>query len=318
MKHDEMKQLLQLYLFGDLEADRMQEIKAHIAGCNECRRELDELIQFRNLIQNSGLEEVSDSLLSEAREELQNRLRLGQPRRSFWSGVKDTLARFLQPVKMPVPRYGLAFGAVSLLVIGVVVGILISNITGDRYPYEMLHAGIDDAQIMNFRILDHDATTGDIEFAYDNILPVERKGNIGDRDIQRILAHALVAEQNPGMRLQSVSAIGASQTHELDPEIKIALILTLQYDDNPGVRSEALSVLSKLPPDEDYKQALLHVLMYDDNTSLRIAAINRLEELLAVHHDLKQDVQKVLENKIQSDENEYIRMRTVAVLEEIQ
>lgn len=318
MKHDVIKQLLQLYLFGDLEAGRMREIKAHIAGCDECRRELDELIQFRNLIQNSGLEKVSDSLLGGAREALHNRFRMEQPRRSFWSGVKDALARFLRPGKISVPRYGLAFGAVSMLVVGVVMGILISNITGDRYPYEMLHAGVDDAQIINFRILDHDAKTGDIEFAYDNVLPVERKGNIGDRDVQRILAHALVAEQNPGMRLQSVSAIGAYETHDLDPEIKTALILTLQYDDNPGVRSEALSVLSKLPPDEDYKQALLHVLMYDDNSSLRIAAINRLEELLALHRDLKKDVHKVLENKIQSDENEYIRMRAIAVLEEIQ
>jgi HEAT repeat protein len=129
----------------------------------------------------------------------------------------------------------------------------------------------------------------------------------------------MVNDQNPGNRLRSVNAF-ASQMQNLrlpDREVKAALISTLRSDDNPGVRREAIRTLQHFPFDDEIKQVFLHVLMKDPNPALRMAAINSLDSARTQGQAAGSDLLDVLKQRMQSDENTYVRIRAKAVLEEV-
>ncbi len=49
--HDEMHALLNAYLDGELQAARLQQVEEHLASCEDCRRELEELRRLSGLLQ---------------------------------------------------------------------------------------------------------------------------------------------------------------------------------------------------------------------------------------------------------------------------
>jgi hypothetical protein len=102
-----------------------------------------------------------------------------------------------------------------------------------------------------------------------------------------------------------------------DREVKAALISALRSDDNPGVRREAIRTLQHFPFDDEIKQVFLHVLMKDPNPALRMAAINSLDSARTQGQAAGSDLLDVLKQRMQSDENTYVRIRAKAVLEEV-
>ncbi len=179
------------------------------------------------------------------------------------------------------------------------------------------HAG-EQPRIMNLQIHQTDGGTGEVEFSFDAVTPVKMEGNINDERIQAVLAHALVTEQNPGVRLRSVNML-ASQMEELKPldrTVKRALVTAAKSDDNPAVRREALRVLNSFPFDDEIREAFLYVLVHDTNPGLRIAAINSLDSARVQASDQGPDLLKILQERMQTDNNNYVRIRAKAVLRE--
>ncbi len=158
-----------------------------------------------------------------------------------------------------------------------------------------------------------------VEFTFDAITPMHVRGNINDQKVQKVLARALVSDDNAGVRLQTVNAIGAQGTGNkgFDSEVKAALISALKGDDNPGVRQQALRVLLRQTLDNEIKQALMYTLMHDKNSGLRIAAINGLAAASVEGHCFDPDILSVLKQEINSDKNNYVRRQAQTVIEEV-
>ncbi len=72
-----------------------------------------------------------------------------------------------------------------------------------------------------------------------------------------------------------------------DPDVKNALITVVMSDKNPGVRREALKLMSKFPYDENIKQAFLYVITNDTVSGLRIEALNSIIEAGSKGYKLK-------------------------------
>ncbi|MEX0737585.1 MAG: HEAT repeat domain-containing protein, partial [Bacteroidota bacterium] len=89
-------------------------------------------------------------------------------------------------------------------------------------------------------------------------------------------------------------------------------------DVNVGVRKEALRVLQKFPLDHDIRDALLYVLRLETNPAMRIDVINVLEKPVLDGRLRDDEVLNVLREKMQSDNNNYIRLRARNVYEEVQ
>jgi HEAT repeat protein len=137
-----------------------------------------------------------------------------------------------------------------------------------------------------------------------------------DPAIQKVLTHAMLNEENPGVRLKAVSAINASGAEARDPEVKTALIKALEMDANAGVRKEALDALRMFPFDGEIKHALLRALVADANPGIRVAAINALDSAQGGGLGVDSDVLSVLKQKAETDDNNYIRVKARAVVQE--
>ena len=317
MRHNQYKELLPLLVYDELTADEHDLLDKHLHDCDECQMELEALKGLHATLAQAGPVRVEDDLLRDARTALRSALHKERSRTSLWNRVTVVVS---DPFG---PNLRLALGGVALVVIGVLAGRMtfssrIGTMEGDQRSVERPSAFLDGAmRVSNVHFVKSDERTGQVEFTFDAVSPVHMNGNINDERIQKVLAHALVNDENPGVRLRSVSAFSA-QIERLklpDKEVKAALILALKTDNNPGVRQEALKTLQGFPFDEEIKQAFLHVLMRDTNPALRIAAINSLDTARAQGSD--KELLEVLKQRMQSDDNNYIRIRAREVLEEI-
>lgn len=307
------KESLPLLLYDDLESRERELLEEHLKGCAECRDTLEELKQLHSFVPPQAPVEPSEEFLREVQWELELALRKEHSGPTERSGSARTNWFYF---RMPV--YAAACAAFAALAVGVFLSwLLLPEGAPPSVVVENNPLGAGNLRIENVRFLDADASDGEIEFAFEAVSPIRLRGSLDDAKIQRVLTYALVNEQNPGVRLRAVKAIQSRQEGGSDSKVKEALIAALESDENPGVRTEALRVLQEFPYDEAIKNAFLHVLVNDSNSGLRIAAINSLEAAAARSQSLGPDVREVLKEKMQSDENDYVRIRATNLLREI-
>jgi hypothetical protein len=126
----------------------------------------------------------------------------------------------------------------------------------------------------------------------------------------------MLNEQNPGSRLNSINAMDTEVPIHYDQDVRNALITVVMTDENPGVRREALKLISKFPYDESVKQTLLYVITKDTVSGLRIEALNSLIEAGSQGNKLNQDDLNLFKQKLQQDNNPYIKLRSKTILQE--
>ncbi len=317
MKHALYKQWIQLSLYDELDADQKRALDAHLGSCGECQAELGALTRFQEIASKRTPPEITENLLEEARRELRAALRVERSRRSRW----DWLPTWLELRLPPVAR--IAFSSGVTLAIGVLIGYALfrdateeSSLPLQRVP-AVTQFEMGETEIAAVKFLDADPVDGEVEFSFEVVRPIRVRGSIYDEQIQRVLARALLNERNPGVRLQTVSAIASTAVSHPDPLVERALIEAMKHDENPGVRKEAMKALRNVRIDEDIKQALLYVLANVTNEGLRIEAINSLSLAAIGEKGVNGELLNVLREKMQSDRNTYIRLRAKALLEEV-
>lgn len=319
MKHNQYREWLQLSLYDELALPDRQLLDNHLETCQDCRTELEQFQKLHGALEATRMPESLDSLLEEARQELRASLRLERSRRGGWSRLRSRISGVLLPAFTGWNPLRLAGAALAMVAIGLFSGYFIFHLTqsGNESlnPSDPLARG--DIDVGNVRFLDPDARDGQIALSFDATRHVRIKGNINDPRIEKILARALVNSQNPGVRLNAISAMQTYQPRPADRDVKQALLLALQSDENPGVRKEALVTLQKYPMDEELRRAFLQVLIHDTNPGLRIEAIRSLEAAAEKRRFVDPEMLGVLRDKMNSDDNSYVRIRAKSVLEEV-
>ncbi|MFI5251029.1 MAG: HEAT repeat domain-containing protein [Bacteroidota bacterium] len=320
MKHDQFKEWVQLSQYDELDTDEREMLKKHLETCDECRDEHAKLDRMNKLLSRSPAVEPDDQLLREARLELRAALRLEKKRRERWSSLNEFIGGLF------FPKFAFALGGVAFIAVGIFLGRIIipPEIQSKRIeaPGQISNASLDqgNAKISNVRFLNNPRETGEVEFTFDAVTPVHIKGNVNDERVQKVLTYALLNDDNPGVRLRSVNAIGlqSNQTRVVqDQVIKNALIKALKSDENPAVRKEALKALQKFTVDDEIKKTLISVLVHDINPGIRIAVINILDSARVEGKPLDQDILDVLKQRMKSDDNNYIRIRAKEALGEV-
>jgi hypothetical protein len=309
MNHNECKELIPFYLYEELDYEKKILFENHIKSCKDCANELESYkILFADISEDSK-SPVDLKLLTEARLELRGALRSQQNKTSFSNNIKDYISSlFYKPV-------GLAVSGFSLMLIGLFIGYLIFNSPViDNLETDSKIS--DKLRIQNINFIDPDPSDGQVEFTFEAVKSGRIKGNVNDTELQKILTYAVLNEQNPGTRLNSINVINANQTQKPDDEIKNTLIAVAKFDNNPGVRREALKSLNILPADEDIKNTLIYVLLNDTSAGIRIEAINALVQGSKSGINLNQKDLLLLKEKIQSDENNYVRYQAKNIIKE--
>ncbi|MEJ2493362.1 MAG: zf-HC2 domain-containing protein [Ignavibacteriaceae bacterium] len=315
MNHNEFKKRILISLFGELSKYEQAELEEHLQSCEECRQELEQQTHLLSLVSKYKSLEVDEKLLQDARSQLRGAIRAEKQR----SHLLDNLAQFFSG--LVTAPYRAALSGVAVLAIGLFLGYLffhspqVTLINDNVRPASDINFYENDVKIKNIRFIDPVASDGEIEFTFDAVKPLHIKGNVNDSKVQRILTYAMLNEQNPGARLNSINAMDSEAPQKFDKDIKDALITVVVSDENPGVRREALKFLNKFPYDEDIKQAYIHVLTADTVTGLRIEAINALSNLTKKALDLKQSEVDLFKQKLETDKNSYIRYKTKTILQ---
>ncbi len=311
MRHEQFVKKLYLFALEELETPERKLLEDHLRTCGDCREELARLEETLAFVRSHapGVP-VDDLMLQEARLQLRSALRRERMRRTVAERVRDSLAEFF------APRAHLALGALATLAVGFLLGrtILPSHPAAAPPEAEALPG---DTRITNVRFLDAGDGTGTVEFTFDAVRPVRMKGSINDPQVQKVLTHAMLNDENPGVRLRAVSAVAAPAVPQPDREIKAALMAALRTDPNAGVRREALSALQRFGPDPEVRNALLNTLMTDRNPGLRIAAINAFDSLRAHGGTADQAVLQALRDRMRSDDEHLLRLRARTVLQEV-
>jgi hypothetical protein len=316
MKHNEYKQLLQLSLFGELKSKEQSILKEHLLTCEECRVELEDQKNLLELISGKKKPDVDEKVLSAARYQLRGALRAEKSGKNILDLATDNIYQFFTtPLRF-------AFAGTALLIVGVLIGSLFfskpsqSEFTGQPNGDNRFASLSEDISISNVRFVDSDAADGEVEFTFQASRPVHLKGNVNDPQIQSVLTYAMLNEQNPGSRLNSINAMDTETPTQYDSDVKNALITVVMIDENPGVRREALKLMNKFPYDETMKQTLLYVITNDTVSGLRIEALNSLIEANDKGYKLNQDEVNLFKQKLQQDENPYIKLRSKTILQE--
>jgi len=320
MNHKQYRELLHLSFASELGEEEQRVLGGHLEICESCRRERGELEKLHGIVSLPGTSlGPSDQLLEEARRELRVSLRLERSRRSVW----DRVLEWVDATTSPAVR--VAFAGAAMLVVGMGISYLLFVPSGpvNRLSESPTLAAVAseraETRVANLHFISQDPEKQEVDFTFEMVTPVHVKGSVNDLAVQKVLAQALLNDQNPGARLKTVSTLASQveQTKLPDREIKTALIQALKSDVNVGVRKEALVTLEKLPLDQDIKEAFLFVLKHETNPAMRIEVINYLEKPILEGQWTGKDILDVLREKMQSDDNNYIRNRARNVLQEV-
>jgi hypothetical protein len=319
MKHKQYEEWLQLSLYHELSEQERTLLDNHIITCERCRKDLDELNKLHSALAHRKLVVVQEPLLQDARKNLRLRIHAESSEKLIWDKMKDTLDGI---VTSPVQT---ALGGIAMVAIGILVGYFVFRESAENFLPIQQTASMEtgDYQITNIRFIDRDTQTGNIEFTFETVTPVHIRGNVNEERIQKVLARALVSNQNVGTRLRAVSMIGIQREQrqnnfqKFDEEVKSALISALLHDKNLGVQKEALGVLRNYLPDPVVVRAFLQVLANEKNTGLKIAAINSLDLSQYENQPVGNEILEMFRNRIQSDDNNYIRIKAKTALQEV-
>lgn len=319
MEHNEFKEKIALYFYEELSEQERNLFEKHKVDCEECAKVYREEISFFHELRKEKSPVVNDRILSSARYQLSKALREEQ-KASQESIVTKLLSYLFTP-------YRFALSSAFVLSIGFLLGYAIFSGRSSAPVIEngngnFINAGdnfeFNDQvlSISNLHFIDADPSDGEIEFEFEAAKPVRMKGSVNNPQIQAILAYSMLNSQNPGSRLNSINAIDSKPLLKIDNDTKNSLITVMLTDENPGVRLEALKVLRKLPYDEIIKQAFLTVITSDTTSGLRIEAINAISELTEKGLTFSSDELTLLKEKLNNDDNNYIKFRSRTILQE--
>ncbi len=299
MRHAKYRQWLSLSLFGELSMKEQEILEAHLAECDSCRAEELELKEMLRAVK-SQLPEPPLQLVREARAQLRGALR-AEPMRS---GAAQTSWR---------SRVGIPLALAASLAAGLFLGRVLlpadpNVITADYFG--------GDTGLANIQFLDSDEADGQLEVSFDAVRRVRLKAPPSDPRVQAVLLEAIRRGDNPGTRIRAVAAVEEDIRPRHNQAVKQALMEALA-DENVGVRRRALAVLQSMPRDQEIRQALIEVLIHDQNAGLRIAAINALESDALAQGPLDQETLRQLEQRLNTENNDFIRLRSEAWLEEV-
>jgi HEAT repeat protein len=101
------------------------------------------------------------------------------------------------------------------------------------------------------------------------------------------------------------------KTRPYSADVRRALLQALQHDPNPGVRLKALEGLKQFAAEPDVRSTLAGVLLADDNPGVRTQAIDLLIQ------KREEDIVGVLQELMQKDNNNYVRLRCQRALQEM-
>lgn len=318
MEHGYYKELLQLSIYDEISVVEKERLDNHLCECSECNAEYEQLKNLYSAMNSNQPGTPSDFVLLRARTDLMRKIEQEKKKLLFFARLTGYFTVF----NSSGIKYALS--GTATLVMGFVLGYF--------YYLNVPQAGMtglpgvnvdnktsEEVEISNIRFDNPFTNNGEIEITYDAIKPITYRGSMEDEKVRELLSQALISSKNPGFKLKTLNTMSLQNDKKFIPDVKVksALIKTIKTDGNPGVRREAMNLLAKFPYDEEIVDILIFAMSNDDNSGIRVAAINLLADYTPEGKSIDSELKKVLENKAQSETNDFIKLRAASLIKEV-
>jgi hypothetical protein len=314
MKCEMAQEQVVLMAYGELDGEPAGELEQHLEMCEACRRELHAMLALEESMALVPMLEPSPNLLAQSRMRLDDALD-GIPAGGWTGRLRSNLFGWI--------RYVQGSPALTTLLLG--VGFLGGDFT---HRYQVAHAPKLPAPVViretlgssiaNVSGIVQTPNSELVQVKYNRVVPETMEGSLDQPEIRQLLMMGMKAGTNNGVRVDSVALLAneCRSGHECagtvdGTGIRGALMQTLRYDKDAGVRMKALEGLQRfVDQDQRVRDAVLEALMRDPNAGVRKTAIGLLEPVGS-----DSSVRQVLRTVSTQDENPYIRTASFEALQ---
>jgi hypothetical protein len=305
---------LVLLAYGELADEQRHRVEQHVRECDACREEFAGIRHLQEEMHLAAALEPSASMLARARMQLDEALdRVPAPGVGRLRQALQGWAFHLRAV--PVM-------ASLLLLLGFAGGgfaaLEFSHHAAQRNSLDANGIATPDtarstslpANIANVNGVTVQPGSNLVQVRYNRLVPGTIEAQASDPRIQQLLLLATQNRVNPGVRVDSVGLLAAQcrEGHDCNDadnggRVRQALMASLRYDKNPGVRLKALEGLAPyVAQDQAARDSVLEALLHDDNPGVRTQAIQMLSPVEA-----DSSVRQVLHTVANDDRNPYLR-----------
>jgi hypothetical protein len=313
MKCEAAQDQIVLMGYGELPDELADGLEQHLATCEDCLRELNELKVMNEYLALVPVQEPSPNLLAQSRMRLDDELDL-IPAHGFLTRLRVNFFAWVGHLQ--------SAPALATLLLG--VGFLGGNFT---YRYQVAHApvakvGIDYTRgagsIANVTGIVQTPNSELVQVNYNRVVPETAEGSLDEPRIRELLMMGMRPAATSGVRADSVALISNeckadhNCTIQADGKgIRESLMVSLRYDKDARVRMTALEGLQSLVgKDHRVRDAISEAMLHDPEALVRRAAI---EMLVPVQSD--SSVRQALRTVSIQDENPYIRTASYQALQ---
>ncbi|HEY2000993.1 MAG TPA: zf-HC2 domain-containing protein [Acidobacteriaceae bacterium] len=311
---DAAHEQITLLLYGELSDEACHRLEQHLAGCADCRDELEVTRALSSAMAILPVREPSPNLIAQTRLRIDEALEQAPSdswftdfRRSLWTDFRLMRTAPLAAATMLFAGAGLGFAGFKL-----------------AHPPAAAPAWVDPGTqpIAAVTGVAQDPATGMVRVEYSRLVPSAAVGPADDPIIRKLLLAGTRAPLNTsvqnaalGLLAHTCSVTGSGTTGDCaaDDSLRSALMVALRYDPHPNVRELALSGLAPyLGEDMHVRDAVLEAVLNDGDPQIRAQAIRMLAPVAA-----DSSVQQVLQNVATHDGNPLLRTVSRTMLEQM-
>jgi hypothetical protein len=295
---DAAHEQITLLLYGELGDEACHRLEQHLAGCADCRDELEVTRALSSAMAILPVREPSPNLIAQTRLKIDEALEqaprdtwFAHLRRSLWTDFRLLRTAPLAVATMLLAGAGLGFA-----------GFRVAN----PPPPAPVSTDPGSQRIAAVTGVRQDPA-GMVHVEYSSLMPLEAVGPAEDPNIRYLLllgtrAPLNTSVQNAALGLLTHTCVGTVNCGA-DDSVRNALMVALRYDPHSNVRAQALSGLAPyLAEDMHVRDAVLEAVLDDGDSQIRAEAIQMLAPVAA-----DSSVQQVLQNVATHDENPLLR-----------
>ena len=302
------RKLIWLAIYNELSSEQKNLLENHLQTCSECQLDYEEATRLKKSLDEKIQITPTAAQLESSRAELHQRLLLlSQPR--FQKSWFDKAWQIVSLDFAPTWRFATA---VALLIFGILIGnFYTGKATKESNFYQQQISELLESNISNIESVKYDPVTRQVAIELNTLNDVTIRGDIEKPEIQQLLAHSIMFEERPNIRLKSVRAL--EQTKSLNDNSIRALSELIDKEENPGIRLKAVKLLASIPITPSIKgmlaQILGRVLLNDSNSAIRIEAFKGLSKIG------NGSIVPVLFDAAKHDSSEFIRAKAKLMLD---
>jgi HEAT repeat protein/putative zinc finger protein len=341
----EVTGLLVFYVCEEVSEAERKRIESHLRNCEGCLQQLAEEEKLTEAV--SAVPQTADEVDSTG-------ILLAQCRSELAESLDDMAAKASRPRWEPLgwlrrwmalrPAWSGAFLVIFGLAVGTQVMPWLHSVdlddTGGQAMKVMAAPKLSQEQLDNMAVAgvnvvpSADPASATVRLQLSAAQPLEMSGNLEDVGVRRVLTYVVANGErfDPGVRLDCLDALKSIAREQ---EVRSALMVAAQRDQNAAVRMKALDALRDSVKEESVREVLIDVLQQDTNPGVRVEAVNLLVRSLG--HDSSgaplpdaevapdttvSDASMVralraLERLQRQDPSRYVRLRSGAALRQI-